>query len=77
MNLTDLTHTAQCKECSGSGGVRDPWTRKLYPDVKCPRCKAHPGIDPDVVSTIQIESGYHYSSARPVVVVPLEDTDDN
>jgi len=83
MNLSALTETVQCKACLGYPvecaicAQPDHVSPHKEVTIRCPRCSDHPGIDPDVVSTIRIESGYHYSSARPVVVVPLEDTDDN
>ena len=43
MNLTDLTQTAQCKECDGRAYLIDD----AMEAPPCPRCSAHPGIDPD------------------------------
>jgi len=50
MNLTDLTKTAQCKDCAGvlkvlpEGWVEyDEFDPQTWDD--CPRCQDHPGID--------------------------------
>ena len=83
MNLTDLTQTATCKKCEGrpitckTCGLHDghEWESHNFVALRCLRCKAHPGIDPDV-----IQDGYYLAALREediklAVVVPLEDTD--
>jgi len=50
MNLTNLTETARCKQCDGML-TTDTVVATLHGEIlnPCPRCRDHPGIDPDVM----------------------------
>ena len=50
MNLSDLTEAAQCGGPIHLVTVNERWNVQRWEMVSaCTRCKAHPGIDPDVI----------------------------
>jgi len=52
MNLADLTEAARCTKCDGEH-TKHMLAIDVSPEwqtAHCPRCKDHPGIDPDVIT---------------------------
>lgn len=80
MNLSGLTEAARCNKCGGypiwCEICEQPDHASPHEEVtvRCPRCKDHPGIDPDVVyntGPLPFNTMSVPEAIGPVLFVPL------